>query len=322
MERANNNCCPAGGRAEAGGQADPAYPESVQAAIEAIFDRRFGREWPQAALASAFRDVVRAYRGDLPGLLACDTPYHDLRHTLDTALTMARLADGHEEAASRDARAALGAELCVVGVLLAMFHDIGFLRHENEGNLSGAELVQVHELRGVEFANAFLRRNGLQHRRQLAPLILATAFRADLESLFAAHGNTEVKLACMIASADVISQLSDRCYLERCRDFLYQEFVRGGLDRVRRSDGVESVIYASAEELLRKTPWFFEAVVMKRLEHDLRGVYRYLDDHYCGQNPYIRSMFANIAFLKELVASDDFSRLRRHPQPLYCVRAA
>jgi hypothetical protein len=32
-------------------------------------------------------------------------------------------------------------------------------------------------------------------------------------------------------------------------------------------------------------------------------------------------MFANIGFLKDVVASDDFSRLRRHPQPLYCAAA-
>ena len=307
---------------ELNAHADPACPDSVQAAIEAIFDRRFGRSWAQSVLARAFDDVTRAYRGDFPGLLPCDTPYHDLRHTLDTALVMARLVDGHEEAMARTKGHPLGAELCLIGVLLAMFHDIGFLRHDNESSLAGAQLVQIHELRGVEFTTAFLRRNGLQRYQLLAPLILSTAFRANLDNLFSTHDDTEVKLACMMASADVLSQLSDRFYLERCRDFLYQEFVVGGLDRIRRSDGAESIIYTSSEDLLRKTPWFFESVIMKRLEHELRGAYRYLDDHFGGQNPYVSSMFANINFLKEVVASEDFSRLRRHPQPLYCVRAA
>jgi hypothetical protein len=126
----------------------------------------------------------------------------------------------------------------------------------------------------------------------------------------------------MTASADVLSQLADRFYLERCRDFLYQEFVLGGMDRITNSDGVESILYQNAEDLLRKTPWFFESVIMKRLEHDLRGTYRYLDDHFGGQNPYVRSMFANIEFLKNVVDSEDFSRLRRHPQPLFCAHAA
>ena len=307
--------------AEVGGQADLGSPDSVLAAIEGIFDRRFGKCWPQAALAQAFDDVARAYRGDLPGLLACDTPYHELRHTLDSALVMARMLDGHEASTQRQTPA-LGAERCVVGVLLALFHDIGFLRHGNEEALSGAQLVQVHELRGTEFASAFLVRNGLQRHKSLAPLILSTAFRANLDNLFSTHDDAEIALACMVASADILSQLSDRFYLERCRDFLYQEFVLGGLDRIMHSDGATSVLFANAEDLLRKTPWFFESVIMQRLEHDLRGTYRYLDDHYGGQNPYVRSMFANIAFLKEVVASEDFSRLRRRPQPLYCVRAA
>lgn len=307
--------------ADLGGQADLANPRSVLAAIEAIFDRRFGEDWPRHALAQAFDDVGRAYGGEFPGLLACDTPYHDLRHTLDTALVMARMLDGHEASRQRETPA-LGAELCAVGVLLALFHDIGFLRRSGEETVTGAQLVRIHEARGIEFASAFLARAGLQHRQPLAPLILATAFRENLNTLFAAHSGPEVALACMMASADVLSQLSDRFYLERCRDFLYQEFVIGGLDRVAQSDGAETLLYQNAEDLLRKTPWFFESVIMKRLEHDLRGAYRHLDDHFGGQNPYVKSMFANIAFLKEVVESEDFSRLRRHPQPLFRARAA
>lgn len=305
--------------ADIAGQADFARPESVHEAIAALFERRFATGWPRAALATAFDDVARAYGGDYPGLLACDTPYHDLRHTLDSALAMARMVDGYEIAASRRGEAGLGSERCLVGVLLALFHDIGFLRRAGEEGLSGAQLVRVHEARGSEFATAFFRRNGLAQHEAMPSLILATAFREDLDSLFSARHEAEVALACMVASADVLSQLADRCYLERCRDFLYREFVLGGLDRVTQSDGTECIFYTSAEDLLRQTPWFFESVIMKRLEHDLRGVYRHLDDHFGGQNPYVRSMFANIAFLKDVVASADFSRLRRQPEPLYCA---
>ena len=33
----------------------------------------------------------------------------------------------------------------------------------------------------------------------------------------------------MLGTADIIAQMSDRCYLEKCRDRLYPEFVLGGL---------------------------------------------------------------------------------------------
>jgi len=293
-------------------------PAAVSTAIEAIFDRRYGQAWPRDALTIAIADVVRAYGGEYPGLLVCDTPYHDLRHTLDTSLAMARIIDGHEASRVRQG-APLGGELAVVGVLLALFHDFGYLRRSGEEHLTGAQLVGRHELRGAEFAAAFLARNGLAQHQPLSRLIMATAFKENLDALFAAYAGAAVSLACMLASADVLSQLADRYYLERCRDFLFREFVEGGLDRVVQSDGVECLLYSSAEDLLRKTPWFFEAVIIKRLEYDLRGVYRYLDDHFGGQNPYVNAMFVNIAFLKELVDSDDFSRLRRQPQPLYHV---
>jgi hypothetical protein len=306
---------------EVGGQADLADPHSVLGTIEDIFNSRFGKNWPRAALTRAIDDAVRAYGGHFPGLLACDTPYHDLRHTLDTALVMARLLDGHEASHQRPGPE-LGAERCIVGVLLALFHDIGFLRREGEEAFTGAQLVRIHEARGIEFTAAFFERAGLRQYQPMARLILATAFRENLDRLFVANNDTEITLACMTASADVLSQLSDRFYLERCRDFLYQEFVLGGMDRITNSDGVESILYQNAEDLLRKTPWFFEAVIMKRLEHDLRGTYRYLDDHFGGQNPYVRSMFSNIEFLKSVVDSEDFSRLRRHPQPLFCAHAA
>jgi hypothetical protein len=217
--------------------------------------------------------------------------------------------------------APLGGELAVVGVLLALFHDFGYLRRSGEEHLTGAQLVAGHEFRGAEFAAGFFERCGLTQHVPLARLILATAFKENLNELFAAYHGAAVTLACMLASADVLSQLADRYYLERCRDFLFQEFVEGGLDRVVQSDGVECVLYTSAEDLLRKTPWFFEAVIMKRLEYELRGVYRYLDDHFGAQNPYVSAMFSNITFLKSLVESDDFARLRRNPQPFYSVAA-
>lgn len=301
-------------------QVDLENPAAVLAAIEVIFDQRFGQAWPRAALGTAIAEVVQAYGGDYPGLLICDTPYHDLRHSLDATLAMARLIDGHEASRLRHG-APLGGELAVVGVLLALFHDFGYLRRTDEAHLTGARLVDRHELRGAEFAATFFVRSGLARHVPLARLIMATAFKENLEALFSAYHGAAVSLACMMASADILSQLGDRYYLERCRDFLFQEFVEGGLDRVVQSDGVECILYSCAEDLLRKTPWFFESVIIKRLEYDLRGVYRYLDDHFGGQNPYVNAMFANITFLKELVGTDDFSRLCRRPRPLYRIAA-
>src|SRR3954465_3037443 len=54
-----------------------------------------------APLSYPFDHFRALFEGNYPGYLACDTLYHDMRHTLDMSLAMARLIDGHERASAR-----------------------------------------------------------------------------------------------------------------------------------------------------------------------------------------------------------------------------
>ncbi len=47
-----------------------------------------------SSLVAVFDDVVSLFQGRFPGYKACDTPYHNLRHTTDVFLGMARLVHG------------------------------------------------------------------------------------------------------------------------------------------------------------------------------------------------------------------------------------
>ncbi|MDH4323917.1 MAG: hypothetical protein OEW90_07220, partial [Betaproteobacteria bacterium] len=67
-------------------------PDQVRDAVLALFATRY----PGADLGPlrrAFADVKSLFQGTYPGYLPCDTLYHDLRHTLDMTLAMARLLD-------------------------------------------------------------------------------------------------------------------------------------------------------------------------------------------------------------------------------------
>ena len=75
----------------------------------------------------------------------------------------------------------------------------------------------------------------------------------------------------LLGSADIIAQMSDRCYLEKCRDRLYPEFVAGGITRKKTHNG-EVVVFESPEDLLRKTPSFYQNA-SKRLDKDLQGAF-------------------------------------------------
>src|SRR6266513_3157499 len=96
-------------------------PVCVKLEVARIFRAQYSR--PQAAaLERAFDDMVRLYRGEYPGYLACDTEYHDLQHVLEVTLAMARLLDGYER--SRADGPAIGAKLYQLGVICALYHDI------------------------------------------------------------------------------------------------------------------------------------------------------------------------------------------------------
>src|SRR5947209_8114535 len=70
-------------------------PANVREAVLRLFAVRYpGADF--AGLEHAFDDCHALFAGRHPGYLGCDTLYHDMRHTLDMTLAMARLVDGHD----------------------------------------------------------------------------------------------------------------------------------------------------------------------------------------------------------------------------------
>ena len=68
----------------------------------------------------------------------------------------------------------------------------------------------------------------------------------------------DIKLGHLLGTADMIAQMADRCYLEKCRDRLYAEFVLGGVALPFSASGGLQVKYASGLDLLRQTPEFVD----------------------------------------------------------------
>lgn len=292
------------------GGVDLHCPREVCLAIDAIMTNRFGADYGRSVLEKAIDDVARAFRGDYPGLLRCDTYYHDLRHSLDAALAFARLVDGHCRAVPSEAPEAIDAPHALLGILLALFHDIGLLRKPEESHLIGAALIPVHERRGVEFANAYLASTPLAHLANEAELIMIT--RLDYR-MPAEWQPRERSLAALLGTADLVSQLSDRCYLEKCRDFLFIEFSAIGLT------GPGSP-YPDQGELLRKTPEFHATLLRKRIAEDYQHADKYMAAHFDGHCPYTAAIERNLSYLEKVLETDDLSRLRRHPQRVIDAR--
>jgi hypothetical protein len=116
----------------------------------------------------------------------------------------------------------------------------------------------------------------------------------------------------------MIAQMADRCYLEKCRDRLYAEFVLGGVALPIAANGGRQVKYASGLDLLRQTPDFVAEVREKRLDGEFGAGYRYLEILYGGRNPYMEAIDRNVDYLRQVLRSENWRLLRRKP-PIFAA---
>jgi hypothetical protein len=282
-------------------------PVCVKLEVARIYRSLYKVESP--ALNRAFDDLVRLYYGEYPGYQGCDTHYHDLQHVLDVTLAMARLLDGYER--SRGDGPHIDRELYQLGVVCALFHDCGYIRRSNDTRHdNGAAYTSTHVSRGGKFLKAYLPELGLAHYADVAAQVLHfTGYERPVEAIKVPDPIFKL-LGSLLGSADIIAQMSDRCYLEKCRDRLYPEFVAGGITHKKTVKG-EVVVFASAEDLLRKTPSFYQNA-SKRLDNDLGGAYQSAQAHFGGQNLYMDALKQNIRFVERAAANGEIP-LRRKP---------
>ena len=263
-----------------------------------------------APLAQAFTDVQALFDGRYPGYLACDTLYHDLRHTLDMTLAMARLMDGHDRLAPESER--LGARRATLGAVIALLHDSGYLRRASESAVAnGAVFTKVHVSRSADFLLRYLPTIGFAAEAPLAAhLVHFTGYEMDIDDI-RIDDPKDLQIGHMVGTADLIGQMSDRMYLEKCREFLYQEFVLGSIARETLPDGRELVRYASPEDLIYKTPGFYEYVARDRIRRKLGAVDRFAEAHFDGANLYQTEIDRNMGYLSDAIEHADLERLRR-----------
>lgn len=286
------------------------------AAVKAEVDRIFLELYPDAridVLNKAFQDANAMYSGAFPGFHACDTAYHDIQHVLEVTLAMARLIDGYER--SRVGVEPINEQLFRVGVITALFHDIGYLRRLNDEKpvANGAEYTMIHVSRGSQFLREYMPRIGMNDMADIAAsLIHFTGYERPVNTI-QVPSLVHRLLGNLLGSADIIAQMADRCYLEKCRDRLYPEFVAGGIATKNMPNGEKQIIYASGDDLVRKTPGFY-AGATRRLEGDLQSGHAYAESHFNGQNLYLEELNKNIKFAGEIATEPDMSAsLRREP---------
>jgi hypothetical protein len=281
----------------------------VRDAILALYAARYpGADFQ--VLVRAFADVRSLFEGSYPGYLGCDTLYHDQRHTLDMTLAMARLVDGHDRVEPPAGR--LGPRRAALGVLIALLHDSGYMKRVSEAHVeNGAVFTKIHVSRSADFLARYLPGIGFAAEADVAArLVHFTGYEMNVDDIRVDDAR-DLVLGHMVGTADMIGQMSDRMYLEKCREFLYGEFVWGQVARETLPDGREIVRYASAEDLIYKTPGFYEYVARDRIHRKLGAVDRFAEAHFDGPSLYQAEIDANMTYLRGAIEQADLERLRR-----------
>lgn len=294
-----------------------AVRDAVRELLEASYpDAGFDKFW------LAFYDFERLFTGRMPGYLGCDTSYHDIQHTLDITLATARLIAGYERTSGPGR--SLGPERALLGVLAALFHDAGYIRHEvrDREYRNGAEFTLYHVSRSADFLRRYLPTIGLGSLAPVASkLVHFTGYEISVDDI-EMDDPQDALVGHLVGTADLVAQMADRCYLEKCRDRLYGEFVLGGVAFEHARPGEWMIRYSSGEDLLRQTPAFWEHSAKPRLDHTFGGVYRYFEPLFDGENPYLLAIEANLGFLESVIEYGHWQLLRRNPPAFVGVRSS
>jgi hypothetical protein len=286
------------------------HPGDVASAVTAILGDLYPAE-DLAPIRSAYETFARLYAGTLPGYVGCDTWYHDAQHSLDCSLAMTRLLDGYERSVEEKNR--LGARRGFLGVIIALFHDAGYIRRVEDHARNGAEYTLSHVSRSGEFLTEFLPQVGFAADTALTRQVVHfTGYEIALDQIRVEHPQDRM-LGFMLGTADILAQTADRCYLEKCRDYLFREFEICGLAG-RPRPGAEDPRYPTVESLLSTTPDFNRHLWEDRLDGYFGSVHRYMEKHFGGRNPYVEQIRRHLTLISRLGKKSQFHKLSKRPQ--------
>lgn len=286
---------------------------SVASVKQAVWEL-FRTQWPEAPLdaMTGGLDLIDAlFAGRVAGYNGIDTIYHDRQHTLDVVLAAARLLVGYERSVPTPER--LGGERAVMGLLVAAFHDAGYVREIDSSVGNGAQLTRSHVSRSADLLARFLPTLGFGHWTKTAcSIVHYTGYERPFKDIEAPDARDH-QVGHLVGTADLIAQMADRCYLEKCRDRLYPEFVLAGVAAGRALHGGVEVRYGSGLDLLRQTPDFVGAMRRDRLDAAFARAYRFVEPLFDGRNPYIETIDQHMLYLQKILRTGNWGLLRRKP---------
>lgn len=267
-------------------------PESVLSEVKIIISTIIP-EFDFRPLYRVFYDIVKLFSGEYPGYRKCNTEYHDLKHTTDTLLTITRLIHGYfinnEPLCEKDV---------FLGLVSALMHDTGYIQTLDEKLGTGAKYTLEHVIRSVLFTEKyFVQNNYLMKDFKFCKNCINVTDTDEKNNDINFSSYEEDLVGKMLGTADLLSQMADRIYLEKLL-FLYYEFKEGCV-----------LGYESELDLLKKTLKYYTST-REKFESKLGNMNKYMIYHFkerwnIDKDLYMESIEKNIEYLQYILENHE-----------------
>ena len=282
---------------------DTRNPSTVENEVLSIYVALFPRG-ERAFVPRAFAWAAECFAGHYQDYGPIDARYHDFEHTLQGTLCLARLLQRRHAAG---AAPVLTVKELEIGLLAILFHDTGYLKRREDTEGTGAKYTAAHVGRSTAFAKAFLAPKGLPDADLLAVqnMINCTGINMDLQAI-RFQSELERTVGFALGTADLLGQMAAGDYVEKL-PVLFQEFAEAA--RFDAANLPRNFAFASAEELMRNTPAFWENYVLPKINGDFGRLYTFLNDPYPdGPNPYLQWIEENMARIRKATSRSSNAR--------------
>lgn len=265
----------------------------VQNEVESIYRSIFPHGDSQF-VSRVFGWASDCFTGQYHEYQPIDARYHDFQHTLQVTLCMARLLGGRHSA---KALPVLTQRMFEVGLLAILLHDTGYLKKRKDTEGTGAKYTLIHVDRSMEFAASLLSEKNIPigEIRAVQNMIRCTGVNVNLRAI-PFQSEQERITGFALGTGDLLGQMAALDYVEKL-PVLYSEFAEAFHYNAGKMGSEE--LFSSAEDLLQKTPLFWEKYVKNKIENEFQGLYRFLNEPYPdGNNVYIERIEENMSRLR------------------------
>ena len=279
------------------GRIDTKDTASVLQQVEGMYRAAFPRG-DSGFVSRSLEWADSCFTGRCHDYLPIDARYHDWEHTMQGTLCLAQLVHGRQRAG---AEPPLPQRIVELGLLAILFHDTGYLKRKSDAQGSGAKYTAVHVVRSIAFADEFLSHHGFARPEIMAVqnMIRCTGVNANLPAI-PFQGDEERIMGYALGTADLLGQMADSAYVDKL-PVLYQEFAEASRFDPAHSEGLRQ--FTSAEDLIQKTPGFWQHYVLPRINNEFGALHLFLNDPYPdGPNLYLQRVEENMARIRNRTA--------------------